>query len=144
MDFVMQMRGWNMSQWANEAGLRERTNVRNLMQRMKKHPERIAGDINTFAKLADAAKVTVDWLALGRGSPFAVSLEVPDDPRYPSRPGVLAVGHWLGFPKAAIEAVAAHEEPQGDPGTQFWFELLQLKRTQVLGASRTAESQRGE
>jgi len=127
MKAVLGMRGWSRRRWSREAGLAEETHVGGLMKRMESDPDRLAGDINTYTKLADAAHVSLDWLLLGRGTPNGMTIEVTDDPKYPTRARVIAAAHWTGiFGEAAIRAALAHNEPATDPGAEFWLRFLQL------------------
>jgi hypothetical protein len=130
MEEVLAKKGWSAREWARRANLREEKHVSSLIDRSRKNPERLAGDINTFAKLADAAGVSLDWLALGRGARSGSAM-LTDDAKYPSRGPVLALATMLNFPEPAINAVREHDEPTTDPGADYWFRLLELKRTQL-------------
>lgn len=131
METVLKLRGWSGREWARRAELAEESHVTTLMRRMREQPDRLAGDVETYTKLAAAAGVSLDWLLLGRGVPGAPAAIVPDDARYPTRPGVLVMAHWLGIPKPVIEAVANHEGPERDPGVFYWLALLNLKHSEV-------------
>jgi transcriptional regulator with XRE-family HTH domain len=140
MHFVLKSKGWSGREWARRAGLSEENHVNALMLRMKNDAEgRLAGDIETYAKLAKAAGVSLDWLVLGRGVPVGDAIEVSDDPRYPSRARVVVVAYWLGFPEAVIRAVLDHDAPSVDPGPDYWLRLLQLKQAELAapGAAPT-------
>lgn len=127
----MKLRGWSESEWNRRAGLKERSNLNKLLKRLAVEPEVFPGDAKTLQGLADAAGVTMDWLALGRGQPLAADFVFKDDARYPSRPGVALAGFLLGIPRPAIDAVLAHEVPGGDPGTDYWLQLLLLERAKL-------------
>lgn len=132
MQFVLDSKGWSGREWARQAGLSEENHVNNLMLRMRKDTEgRLAGDIETYAKLAKAAGVSLDWLVLGRGVPVGDALEISDDPKYPSRARVVVVAYWLGFPEPVIRAVLDHDAPSVDPGPDYWLRLLQLKQAEL-------------
>lgn len=132
MQFVLDSKGWSGREWARQAGLSEENHVNNLMLRMRKDTEgRLAGDIETYAKLAKAASVSLDWLILGRGAPTGDALEISDDPKYPSRARVVVVAYWLGFSEAIIRAVLDHDGPDVDPGPDYWLRLLQLKQAEL-------------
>lgn len=61
------LRNWNASQWSLRAKL-ERTHVSALLRRFSKNAH--AGvELDTLERLANAAKVSVCWLAFGVGSP---------------------------------------------------------------------------
>jgi hypothetical protein len=128
--WVMKVKGWSESQWAKEAELKERSNVNKLIKRMVENPGEIVGDMKTIAKLADAAKVSLDWLVLGRGAPSIATFRVADDAKYPTRPSVLVAGHILGFPEAALAAVEAFDAGPVDPGADYWLQLLLGKRAE--------------
>lgn len=135
MKWVMKLRGWSEREWARQAKLREETNVNKLLKQLRDKPDELVGDAKTFAKLADAAGVTMDWLALGRGVPLAADFVVGDDARYPSRPAVALAGFLMGFPQGAIDAVLAHELSGPDPGPDYWLQLLLLERAKLTPPS---------
>jgi len=130
MQEVMRLRGWNQSQWAKAAELKERSNVNKIIKRIKKTGE-VSGDMKTFVKLADAAKVSLDWLLLGRGQPVPAGFDVPEDGKYPARPGIVFVGQILGFPQEALDFVLAFDAGPCDPGTDYWLQLLLGKRNEL-------------
>jgi len=134
MRWVMSAKGWTEREWARKAQLKEMSNVNKLLRRAEENPLRIPGDANTFAALAKAAKVSLDWLALGRGTPVPVGVDVtnvPDDPKYPTRPGVIAAGYIMGFPSIAIDAIAVFDAGPLDPGQDFWLQLLLGKKAEL-------------
>lgn len=132
MEIVLSTRGWSKRHWAELAGLAESGHVGGLMRRMKKDPSRLAGDITTYAKLAQAAGVSLDWLVLGRGEPFGLAPFTPDDAKYPSRARVIAAARLLGrYTDEVIGAVLAHDDPAVDPGVEYWMSLLDLKRAEL-------------
>lgn len=141
MQFVLDANDWSAREWARRAKLAEESHVGILMRRMAKQPDRLAGDIETYAKLAAAASVSLDWLVLGRGTPNGLVVEIADDPRYPSRARVAAAAHWLGFGEAVIRAVLTHNEPAIDPGYDYWLRLLQLKQIELARALPAPESE---
>ena len=128
--WVMKERGWNESQWAKAAQLKERSNLNKLIRRLIARPGEVPGDIKTFVKLADAARVSLDWLLLGRGTPEIDSV-VPDDPKYPTRARVVLIGKLLDFPQAAIDAVLTFDAGPNDPGREYWLGLLLGKRAEL-------------
>jgi hypothetical protein len=135
MQECLDSHGWTASEWARRAGLRERTHVSTLMRRLREgDSDRLVGDIETFAKLAEAAGWSLDYLVLGRGSPYAMTVEVRDDPRYPSRARVLVAAHWLGFSEAAIRSLLEHN-PETDPGADYWLRLLQAEQLKLPPAA---------
>ncbi len=101
MRWVMDAKGWTEREWARQAELKELSNVNKLLKRADEHPDRIPGDANTFAALAKAAKVSLDWLALGRGAPVPADLDVtniPNDPKYPARSLAVAAASLMSIP----------------------------------------------
>lgn len=139
MTEVLSMHRWSRREWARRAGLAEESHVGTLMRRMEDDPEgRLAGDIETYTRLAAAAHVSLDWLLLGRGTPHGLIVEVAEDPRYPSRARVLAVAHWGGISEAAIRATLAHNEPETDPGAAFWMQFLALKALELGQGTKQA------
>lgn len=135
MKFVMKLRGWSESEWNRRAEMKERSNLNKLLKRLETHPDEFPGDAKTLQKLADAAGVTMDWLALGRGTPLAADFVVSDDARYPSRPGVALAAFLMGFPRKAIDALLAHEFAGADPGADYWLQLALLERAKVTPPS---------
>lgn len=136
--WVMKDKGWSERKWANEAKLKEPSNVNKLIRRLIAKPGEVPGDIKTFVKLADAAGVSLDWLLLGRGTPYAEST-VPDDPKYPTRARVVLIGRLMDFPKAAIDAVLAFDAGDQDPGRDYWLQLLLGKRAEFSLPPRPSE-----
>jgi hypothetical protein len=131
MQECLDSHGWTAREWARRAGLREPTHVSTIMRRLREgDSDRLVGDIETFAKLAEAAGWSLDYLVLGRGSPHALTVEVRDDPRYPSRARVLVAAHWLGFSEAAVRALLEHN-PESDPGTDYWLRVLQTEQLKL-------------
>jgi hypothetical protein len=129
--WVMKERGWNESQWAKAAQLKERSNLNKLIKRLIARPGEVPGDIKTFVKLADAANVSLDWLLLGRGTPDVDgATTVLDDSKYPTRSRVVLIGRLLDFPDAAIDAVIKFDAGDADPGRDFWLQLLLGKRAE--------------
>lgn len=133
---VQELAGWSDSEWSRRAGLAERTHVSTLKRRLRENPN--AGvDINVLAALADAADVSLDWLALGRGVP---KIEHYSDPTYPGRATAVAAAKIAGFSDSAIEAVVARDVGPKDPGTSFWLDqimaLHELERHQSGEGSR--------
>lgn len=127
--WVMKDKGWSERKWATEAKLKEPSNLNKLIKRLKERPDEVPGDIKTFVKLADAAGVSLDWLLLGRGQPYT-GPSIADDPKYPTRAIVVAAGRMMDFPQAAIEALLAFDAGPDDPGRDYWFRLLDGKRTE--------------
>lgn len=131
MQFVMDLKGWSQREWCRQASIIEESNVNKLIKRMREDPSRVAGDINTFAKLASAAGVSLDWLVLGVGTPTSSTMEFSSDDRYPTRPRVLLGAFIMGFPREAIDAVLAHDGPAVDPGWEYWVRMLQVEQTKL-------------
>jgi hypothetical protein len=135
MQFVLDTKGWSAREWARRAGLKEEGHVGGLIRRMKKAPARLAGDIGTYAKLADAASVSLDWLVLGRGQPDGIAASVAEDEQFPSRARVIVAARLLFFDEpgidAVIEAVCSQNDLRSDPGTDYWRQLVDLKRAEL-------------
>ncbi len=132
MEIVLTATGWSKRHWAERAGLAESGHVGGLMRRMKLNPDRLAGDITTYAKLAAAAGVSLDWLVLGRGTPNGIAAAVEEDSKYPSRARVVVAARLLGrYSDEVISAILAHNDPSSDPGIEFWVALLDLKRAEA-------------
>lgn len=141
---VMRMRQWSEREWARRAGLKEEANVNQIMRALRKDAdaEKIAGTAAVWVALARAAGVSLDWLLTGRGSPHSFTVDVHDDPRYPSRARVIGVAHLLGFSEAAISALLDHT-PERDPGPDYWLRLLQAEQVKAISiADATAEKVR--
>lgn len=133
MKLVMKLRGWTEREWARRAEMKEESNVNKLMRRLEAKPDDFPGDARTLQKLADAAGVTMDWLALGRGAPLTADFVVQDDPHYPSRSAVAVAGFLMGFPRAAIESMLGLEliGVTSDPGADYWLQVLLLERAKL-------------
>ena len=120
---VLSERGWDESEWAIEAGLRERTHVSTILRRLEAKPESSV-DMKTLIALADAAGVTLDWLATGREPKYRAVSE--KDPRYPSRGQAIAAARLIGIPEHVIAAVANVDDLSQDPGAAYWLQRLML------------------
>ncbi|HKY41353.1 MAG TPA: hypothetical protein VJN18_35715 [Polyangiaceae bacterium] len=133
MRSVLKLRGWTEREWARQAELKEESNVNKLMRRLETNPDEFPGDARTLQKLADAAGVTMDWLALGRGAPLAADFVIGDDARFPSRPAVAFAGFLMGFPRSAIDAMLELElvGVGADPGPDYWLQVLLLERAKL-------------
>ncbi len=127
--WVMNDKQWSERKWAAEAKLKEPSNLNKLIKRLKDRPDEVPGDIKTFVKLADAAGVSLDWLLLGRGTPYAEPV-VADDPKYPTRAKIVMIGRLMDFPQAAIDAVLAFDAGATDPGRDYWLRLLLGKQAE--------------
>lgn len=116
---VLDWKHWSDRQWAREAKLSEETHVTQIIRRLTKNPD--AGvDARTLEKLAIAAKVSLDWLVLGHGTP-----EIFIDADYPSRGPAVTAARTLGYSERAISEVLAMTGFPGDPGVDFWMAQLQ-------------------
>jgi transcriptional regulator with XRE-family HTH domain len=135
MKDVMKARGWSEREWARRAGLKEEANVNQIIRALRNDPdpEKVAGSAELFVKLAKAANVSLDWLLGGRGSPYSFTVDVHDDPRYPSRARVIGVAHLLGFSEGAIRALLEHA-PDRDPGPDYWLRVLQAEQVKAAAA----------
>lgn len=119
---VMEMRGLNPSSWAAKANL-PRATVRLAIKTGRESME-----LKTLVALAEAANVSLAWLATGSGSPQGVSLNVPHDTKYPTRALAVAAGHLVGCSERAIQAVLSVDDVELDPGALYWLALLQAKQ----------------
>lgn len=144
MRLVMDLRGWSEREWCRQAGVKEESNVNKLIKRMSEDPTKVAGDANTFAKLAKGAGVSLDWLLLGIGAPTPESIDFTTHDHYPTRPRVLLGAFIMGFPRAAIDAVLAHNGPESDPGWEYWVRLLQVEQTKLAAPSIQHPPQLGQ
>lgn len=122
---VMTTRGLTARGWSDLALLTP-THVSGILRRLKEDPEATV-EIETLAKLAAAAGVSFEWLATGAGNPTAVALNIPDDPKYPTRGRVIGAAALLGYPQAAIEAIMQVHNLPADPGTNYWLNLLMIR-----------------
>lgn len=99
------------------------------------HPSK-AG-LETLAKIAEAAGVSVAWLEHGTDPPtptgtpvrFVESLDL-----YPSRPEAIAMLRGEGVAESIISALAVRRlQSTEDPGLEYWLsEAVKLKRRQSL------------
>lgn len=132
IEFVLENKKWSARKWATLAGLSEATHLSTIMRRLEDDPE---ADVSSrvLAKLADAANVSMDWLAIGRGSPSGTFVSVERDPRYPSRGLAIAAARVYGYRDDAISKVLAVDSFPVDPGLDYWAALL---RAEHEGAMR--------
>lgn len=120
MEEVMRSRKWSARRWAQEAGLSESSHVSGLMRIMRKEGREYVGGLETWAALALAAGVNMDWLVYGRGEQWISEFPMPKD-RYASRAILLGVAHALGFSDETIDAVARLDGFARDPGPEYWM-----------------------
>jgi transcriptional regulator with XRE-family HTH domain len=99
------------------------------------HPSK-AG-LDTLAKIAEAAGVSVAWLEHGTDPPSATPgpvRYVESIDLYPSRPEAIAMLRGEGVAESIISALAVRRlrSPE-DPGLEYWLsEAVKLKRRQSL------------
>lgn len=144
MRFIMELNDWSEREWCRRAEIKEPSNVNKLLRRMSEDPSRVSGDAKTFAKLAKAAGVSLDWLLLGVGTPTPESINFSGDGLYPTRPRVLLGAYVMGFPRAAIDAVLAHNELESDPGWEYWVRLLQVEQAKLAAPAAQHPPQLGQ
>jgi hypothetical protein len=139
MQDVMKWKGWSAREWARQSSLKEEANVSQIMRALAKSddPEKVFGTGAFWVALSRSAGVSLDWLLTGRGSPYSFTVEVHDDPRYPSRARVIGVAHLLGFHEAAIQALLS-QAPERDPGPDYWLRLLQAEQLKISASAGPA------
>lgn len=120
---VMDERGWNPAEWAKRAKLKERTHLNTILRRLDADPASGVA-VQVLVALADAAGVSLDWLATGRLPKYIVRTEL--DQRYPSRSVAIAAGRLLGVDERAITLIAAVDDVPTDPGGEYWTQRLFL------------------
>lgn len=126
LEWVLEEKGWKPGHWARLAGLKERTHVNTIMRRLRDKPESTL-DMETAAKLAMAADVSLDWLALGRGSPAGLLIKPESDPRYPTRATAVVGARIFGWNESAVAKVLAVDGFSEDPGLDYWLALLKAE-----------------
>lgn len=120
---VMDERGWNPAEWAKRAKLKERTHLNTILRRLDADPASGVA-VQVLVALADAAGVSLDWLATGRLPKYIVRTEL--DQRYPSRSVAIAAARLLGVDERAITLIAAVDDVPVDPGGEYWTQRLFL------------------
>lgn len=141
----MRRRGWSARRWSIEAKLGDTSHLSGLMRKMRRDgPDIIVGGLDTWAALAEAAGVSLDWLVHGRGDPWGavggqLDFPIPTD-RYPTRALALAVGHLFRFSEATLAEVAAIDDFDRDPGAEYW--LIEMSQRQLLREKRRRSSSR--
>lgn len=144
MRLIMELKGWSEREWCRLAGIKEESNLNKLIKRMSEDPTTISGDAKTFAKLAKAAGISLDWLLLGVGVPTPESIDFTTDDHYPTRPRVLLGAFIIGFPRAAIDAALVHNEPESDPGWDYWVRFLQVEQAKLTALAAKQTPQLGQ
>jgi len=139
IESVLEETGWSASEWARRAGLPERSHVNTIIRRLRENNAATV-DVQTLAKMADSARVSLDWLALGRGTKDGPYVRIDPDTRYPSRAVAIVAATLAGWRGAAIETVQAMNGFATDPGVQVWMGLLQAEHegTRLLPAPAPA------
>jgi len=129
LEEVMEETGWKAREWAKRANLPEATHLYTTLRRLRENPQAKL-DVPTLAALADAAGVTLDWLALGK--PPKRSAAGKPDPLYPSRAAAVAAAQFLGsVPEEAIAAVQSVDHLPEDPGPDYWMQRLLLAAAEL-------------
>lgn len=131
MQEVLARRKWSKRQWSIAARSSELSHVAKIMKNLERTGEAYSGDLRTWAKLAAAASVSLDWLVFGRGSPWDA---IPNDP-YPWRQRVAEVARVLGFSGEAIMHINSMGGFADDPGVYFWLTEL-MRIDPLLGRQR--------
>lgn len=126
LEAVLDEREWSAAEWSRRAGLKEPTHLSTFMGRLRKDPEATI-DLLTAARLAAAADVSLDWLALGRGSQSGGFVKVEPDPVYPSRAAAIAGAIIVGYRPEAIARVKQVSHFAADPGVEAWLALLRAE-----------------
>lgn len=139
---IMDWTGWSAREWARRAGLREESHVNRLISRLENEPD-AAVNVDTLARLADAAKVSLDWLWLGRGLPGAI-VEGSDDPRYVSRGKIISALWLMGYPPEVGESLLTENGFVDDPGVEYWLDRArtEARRIGIVEGSSRAKSKR--
>lgn len=125
MEEVLERRKWSAQRWGREAGLSERSHVSGMMRLLRKSGRPFTGDLATWARLAEAADVSLDWLAFGKGNPWdGMHRDLAND-EYPTRARILGFAHLTrAFSDDAVRQVAALSGFARDPGPRFWLRAL--------------------
>lgn len=139
---VMADTGWSAREWARRAGLPEESHVNTIMRRLraKGGDDPKAMDLVTATKLAQAANVSLDWLALGRGTKGGGWSPIQPDPAYPSRAVAVVAARLAGWPRDGIDRVLRMNAFAADPGLEVWMGLLRAE----CDASREQQRQRSQ
>lgn len=125
---VKSMRDWGLS-----AGLKDGY-LSGTLSRMSKGGQETIGT-KELTMLAQAAKISVKWLAIGEGpmveeetaampvtpAPPPVGQWVEYDERYPTRSAAVELARGEGVPDNVLRAVCRLYEGEGDPGKDFWI-----------------------
>lgn len=123
---ILHDRNWSAAEWTRRAGLKEKSHLSTLIDRLRKNPKATL-DLRTAAALADAAGISLDWLALGRGSQHGIVLLAQNDPVYPSRGIAVTAAKIFGYRPEAISKVLAVKSFPDDPGLDYWLALLKAE-----------------
>ena len=123
--WVMEHRKWSMSKWSIKAGFSERSTLEKALKRMRDNPN-ASMSVDTLVKLANAAAVSVEWLATGKGERFAAP-NVEADALYPTRALAIAGARIYLYEDVAIERVLAVDDLRTDPGLDYWIHLLKAE-----------------
>lgn len=132
IEFVLESKNWSAREWAKRAKLSEQSHVSTIMRRLREDPEADVS-IKVVGKLADAADVSLDWLALGRGTPSGTFVTVDRDSTYPSRGIAIAGARVFGWSADAVARVKSVDHFPDDPGLDYWVALLKAEHE---GATR--------
>lgn len=127
IEFVRQETGLSYRQWSKKAGIRE-THVSTIRSKPGMIPRS-----DTLRKLADAAGISLRWLATGEGDWRAQPEPVGRDSKYPNRPRALEACRLLGFSDAAIQQVESQERA-ADLSPIAWMRLVEVAESEIKSA----------
>jgi transcriptional regulator with XRE-family HTH domain len=115
------------------------------MSRLSRHKGQVAGSLTTVKKLADGARVSLEWLAYGRGWPeeesfLAEGADLTDT--YKNRQRVLMAAPILGGYEdsdlRALRALPGFRNDE-DPSTDEWLGMLNRIRANRIFPVPTSE-----
>lgn len=133
---MLKLRKWSPGKWSTLAGL-SRDHVRQVLLK-----EQESIETRTLIALADAAGVSVEWLATGRGDPLSINLRLADDSKYPSRAKAIAAARLLELDERAIATVLEVSSLSSDPGAEYWLSMIRTELLKHANDAPTGKSTR--
>lgn len=112
----------NESRWSVAAHL-ARQHVNTMRRRLAQNPD-AEQERGTLEALADAAKVSRAWFALGEGTPDAADVVVERDERYHQMKAVREMGLSQGFDPSFVEKWEPHLDADEQPDADYLWTLM--------------------
>lgn len=125
---ILRLRGLSSNALARAAGIDQGT-----MSRLGR--KTLQGEPETLRRVANAGRVSFEWLATGVGLPEAPTADAKDP--YPNRQEAARIARAGGIEERAVQAILATKFPyERDPSVLWWIHQFEgravLERTGIV------------